>query len=100
MKPVPLFVDFVTTKSSRHNTPYLTDLTISVIEKHKSQSFFVIIADNASNIKAALSLVKEKYPSCVILRWLVHLLHLLCCDILGCATIKNFMAHVIDIIKK
>lgn len=98
-KPEPLFVDFVMTKDNRHNATYLSELIISVIEKHGPQKFFVIIGDNAANMQAAFNIVREKYPSIVSLGCLAHLLHLLSYDILGCVTIKSFMAKVISIIK-
>lgn len=98
-KPEPVFVDFVITNENKHNATYLAELISNVVEKHGHEKFFVVIADNASNMRAALKIVKEKYPSIVPLGCLAHLLHLLCADILGCATIKNFMAYVIDIVK-
>lgn len=98
-KPEPLFVDFIMTKSNRHTAPYLAELIINIIEKHGSEKFFVIIGDNASNVKAALTIVREKFPSIVTVGCLAHLLHLLCADILRCTTVKNFMANVVDIIK-
>lgn len=59
----------------------------------------MVIADNAANMKAALSLVKEKYPHIILLGCIAHLLHLLCSDILGCQTVKSFFGEVIGIAK-
>jgi hypothetical protein len=98
-KPEPLFVEFVATKENRHNAPYLAELMINVIEKYGSDKFLVVIGDNASNMRAALAMVKEKYPSIIPLGCLYHLLHLLCEDILKCNTMKSFMATVISIVK-
>lgn len=98
-KPEPLFVDFKMTKTERHNAKYLAEIIGSVIEKYGPDKFFVVIADNAQNMKAALTLLKEKYPHIVPLGCIAHLLHLLCGDILGCQTVKSFFAEVITIVK-
>lgn len=98
-KPEPFFVEFVMTKSNSHNAEYLAQLIINVMEKHGSEKFLVIIGDNAANMKAALTLVKVKYPHIVPLGCLAHLLNLLCSDILGCQTVKTFMANVIEVVK-
>lgn len=98
-KPEPYFVDFKMTKSERHNADYLAELIGSVITNYGPEKFLVVIADNAANMKAALSLVKEKYPHIVPLGCIAHLLHLLCSDILGCQTVKTFFAEVTGIVK-
>lgn len=98
-KPDPLFVDFVMTKDNRHNARYLAELIEKILIKYGPEKFLVIIADNAANMKAALNIVKEKYPNIVPLGCLAHLLHLLCSDILRCTSVKSFMATVIDIVK-
>lgn len=98
-KPEPLFVEFIQTKEHRHNAAYIAELIIKVIKKYGPEKFLVIIGDNASNMRAALALVKEKHPSIIPLGCLAHLLHLLCEDILTCNTAKSFMATVIGIVK-
>lgn len=98
-KPEPFFVDFKMTKTERHKAEYLAEIIGSVIEKYGPDKFLVVIADNAANMKAALTLLKEKYPHIVPLGCIAHLLHLLCGDILGCPTVKNFFAEVITIVK-
>lgn len=60
----------------------------------------MVIADNAANMKASLAILKEKYPHIVPLGCIAHLLHLLCSDILGCETARQFLQSVIDIVKK
>jgi len=87
------------TKSERHNADYLAQLIGSVIENYGPEKFFVVIADNAANMKAALALVKKKYPHMVSLGCIAHLLHLLCSDILGCQTVQTFFGEVIGIVK-
>lgn len=98
-KPEPLFVEFISTKEKRHNAPYLADLIIKTIEKYGPEKFLVVIGDNAANMQSALNIVKEKFPKIIPLGCLAHLLHLLCGDILGCATVKSFMATAVDLVK-
>ncbi|KAF2902719.1 hypothetical protein ILUMI_03471, partial [Ignelater luminosus] len=55
-KPEPFFVHFKMTKSERHNADYPAKLIESVIENYGPDKFLVVIADNAANMKAALTL--------------------------------------------
>lgn len=99
-KPEPYFVDFKMTKTERHNSEYLAQLIESVMERYDSKKFLVVITDNAANMKAALTILNEKYPHIVPLGCIAHLLHLLCSDILGCETVKSFFVGAIEIVKK
>lgn len=74
-------------------------MVIKTIEKYGPDKFLVLIGDNARNMQSALSIVKERFPHIIQLGCLAHLLHLLCGDILGCATVKTFMATAIDVVK-
>ncbi|MGP1917712.1 MAG: DUF domain-containing protein, partial [Candidatus Hodgkinia cicadicola] len=110
-KPDPLFVDFVMTKDNRYNARELNTILIDTMQdtiaeliekiliKYGPEKFLVIIAEHAANMRAALNIVKEKYPNIVPLGFLAHLLYLLCSDILCCTSVKFFMATVIDIVK-
>lgn len=98
-KPEPLFVEYVMTKSHSHNAEYLAQLITNVMEKHGPEKFLVVIGDNAANMKAALHIVKDKFPHIVPLGCLAHLLHLLCSDILGCQTAKTFIANAVAVVK-
>lgn len=99
-KPEPIFVDFVDSKSNRHTSEYLAGEIEKVLDKHDVFKFLVLIGDNAANIQKAFAILKEKYPHLIILGCFAHSLHLLCCDILKCDSVKNFMANVIEIAKK
>lgn len=81
------------TKSNSHTGEYLSQLIINVMEKHGPEKCLVVIGDNAANMKAALNLVKDRFPHVVPLGCLAHLLHLLCSDILSCQTMKNFYSN-------
>ena len=59
----------------------------------------MVIAENAANMQAALTLIKEKYPHIVPLGCITHLLHLLCSDILGSQTVKTFFSEAITTMK-
>ena len=98
-KPEPIFVEFVMTNSNSHNAEYLAQLITNLMEKYGPEKFLVAIGDNAANMKAALNLVKVKFPHIVPLGCLAHLLNLLCSDILGCQTIKIFMANAVEVVK-
>lgn len=98
-KPQPLFVDFIMSKENKHDACYLAEQIEKVMKDHDPEKNFVIIGDNAKNMIAAFRLVKEKYPHVVPLGCLAHLLHLLCSDISGCKSVKQFFTNVIDIVK-
>lgn len=98
-KPQPLFVDFVMSKENKHDASYMAEQIEKVMKDHGLEKFFVIIGDNAANMKAAFTLINEKYPNIVTLGCLSHLLHLLCLDILQCTSIQNFLSHATEIVK-
>lgn len=53
-------------------------------------------------MKAALHIIKDKFPHTVLhttLECLAHLLHLLCSDILGCQTAKTFIENAVEVVK-
>lgn len=92
-------MEFIPTTENRHNAQNLAEFVIKTIEKYGPDKFLVLIGDNARNMLSALSIVKERFPHIIQLGCLAHLLHLLCGDILGCATVKTFMATAIDVVK-
>lgn len=98
-KPEPLFVEYVMTKSNSHDAEYLAQLITNVMEKYGPKKFLVVIADNAANMKAALHMIKGKFPHIVPLGCLAHLLHLLCSDILSCQTAHAFIANAVQVVK-
>ena len=63
------------------------------------EKIFVIINDNAANMREAFTLINEKYPNIVPLGCLSHFLHLLCTGILQCKSIQNFLTNSIEIVK-
>lgn len=99
-KPEPYFVDFKMTQAERHNAEYLAEIIGNILKKYDPSKFLVVIADNAANMKAPLTLLKAKYPHIVPVGCITHLLHLLCSDILGCETARQFLASVIEVVKK
>jgi len=83
-KPVPLFVKFLNTKDNRHTAEYLKNQTVEIIEKYCNygkEKCFVIIGDNAANVKKSFELVKNVYKGIQTLGCAAHGLHLLCSDI-------------------
>lgn len=98
-KPEPIFVEFVMTKCNSHDAEYLAKIITNVIEKYGQEKFLVVIGDNAANMKAALNVVKDKFPHLVPLGCLAHLLNLLCSDILSCNTMKTFIANAVEVVK-
>lgn len=98
-KPQPLFVDFVMSKENKHEASYLAQQIERVMKDHGFEKFFVIIGDNAANMRAAFTLIKGKYPNILPLGCLSHLLHLLCTDILQCKSIQTFLSHAVEIVK-
>uniref|UniRef100_A0A2S2PV19 DUF659 domain-containing protein n=2 Tax=Sipha flava TaxID=143950 RepID=A0A2S2PV19_9HEMI len=60
-KPEPLFVKFLNTKDNRHTAEYLKNRIVEIIETYGKEKFFVIIGDNAANVKKSFELVKNVY---------------------------------------
>lgn len=101
--PTPLFVKFLETKDESHNADYLCGIMDDVLQQYGVDKFFVAIGDNAANMQAALKLLKNKYPHIETLGCIAHLMHLLCGDIIKCASAKaiiNTANHIIKRIKK
>lgn len=98
-KPEPVFIDFLVTRENKHDAPYLSKQMELVMTKHGVEKFFVVIGDNARNMRAAFNLLKEKYPHVVPAGCVAHLLHLLCSDILSCKSVETFMSQASDLVK-
>ena len=97
--PEPRFVDFIITKENRHDAQYLSEQMKIVMEKYDTEKFFVVIGDNAANMRAAFRVLSETFQHIVPLGCIAHLLHLLCNDILNCDSVKLFLGQVTDIVK-
>lgn len=81
-KPEPLFDKFVNTQDYYHNGEYFKEQIINVLEEYGKEKFFVLIGDNAANIKKAFELVKKECKFIQPLGCAAHSLHLLCYDII------------------
>uniref|UniRef100_A0A2S2P7R5 DUF659 domain-containing protein n=1 Tax=Schizaphis graminum TaxID=13262 RepID=A0A2S2P7R5_SCHGA len=98
-KPEPLFVKFVNTQDYRHTGEYLKEQIINVLEEYGKEKFFVLIGDNAANIKKAFELVKKECEIIQPLGCAAHGLHLLCFDIIQCSNIQEFMQTAASVVK-
>lgn len=98
-KPEPVFVKFVASEDEKHTGEYLAKEMSEVIMKYGPEKFFVVIGDNAANMKKALNLIAEKYNHLVPLGCVCHTLQLLCTDILSCQSAQVFLSSCIQIVK-
>lgn len=60
-KSEPLFVKFLNTKDNCHTAEYLKNQFVEIIETYGKKNFFVIIGDNAANVKKSFELVNNVY---------------------------------------
>lgn len=98
-KPETLFGKFLNTQDYRHTGEYLKDQIINVLEEYGKEKFFVLIGDNAANIKKAFELVKKECETIQPLGCAAHGLHLLCFDIIQCSNIQEFMQTAASVVK-
>ena len=60
---------------------------------------FEVVTDNASNIKKAWRLIKEKYPTIICYGYAAHGLNLIFCNMIKLETCKNTKREK-DVIKE
>lgn len=90
-KPEPLFVKFLNTKDNRHTAEYLKNQIVEIIETYGKENCFVIIGDNAANVKKSFQLLKNVYKGIQPLGCAAHGLHLLCSDIFKVNSVSEFL---------
>jgi len=86
--PQPVFVKAVET-TSRHTGEYIAKILSTEIESVGASKVQAVVTDNASNMKLAWKLLKDKYPHLVTFGCLAHGLNLLAKDINNIESIKN-----------
>ncbi|XP_025413393.1 uncharacterized protein LOC112685671 [Sipha flava] len=60
--PQPLFYKFVACEENRHTSDYIAIELCTVIEEIGPEKVYGITTDNAANMRAAWTIVKDKYP--------------------------------------
>lgn len=98
-KPEPVFVKFLLTEENHHTALYLSGEIRKVLEEYNPMKFFVIIADNASDIQAALRILIREFPHLITLNCAAHTLHLLISDLIKIPGIAKIVDSVVNIIK-
>ncbi len=63
----PIFWKAIEIKESAHTGQYIAQELDNIIEEVRSEKLAAIITDNASNMKSAHSILKNKYPNTIFL---------------------------------
>jgi hypothetical protein len=79
----------VETTTSGHTGEYIAKILSTEIESVGASKVQAVVTDNASNMKLAWKLLKDKYPHLVTFGCLAHDLNLLAKDINNTESIKN-----------
>lgn len=59
--PEPILYDVIESKTIRHESEYLSQIIINVMDKVGVDKIFSIVTDNVSNMRAAWNILKEKF---------------------------------------
>jgi len=76
-KPEPSLVKFLNTNDNRHTAEHLKNQIVDIIEMYGREKCFVIIGDNAANVKKSFELVKNVYKWIQPLECAAHSLHII-----------------------
>lgn len=99
--PEPVFVDFLPTGSNKHTGEFIAQEIIKILDQFGPEKFFVIVGDNAKNMSAAFKIVRstEGYKHIVSIGCIVHLMHLICKDIIDCNKVHKCVVNANVIVK-
>lgn len=78
--PTPLFYKTVHRGTAKETGTYISNELLEVIKEIGPQKFFLIVTDNASNMKAAWHIINTKYPHISCVGCAAHSLNLLLKD--------------------
>ena len=86
-----------------HTREYNATEILKVIHELESdcgKMVFGVVTDNASNMKKAWRLTKEKYPTIICYGWAAQSLSLIFCDMIKLETYKNIIKRAKGVIKE
>ena len=92
--PKPIFWKSFHTDLQSHTGEYIATEILKVIEELESKCgkmVFGVVTDNASNMKKAWRLIKEKYPTIICYGYAAHGLNLIFCDMIKLENCKNII---------
>lgn len=78
--PIPLFYKTVHRGTAKETGTYISNELIKVIQEIGPQKFFLVVTDNASNMKAAWHIINTTYPHIYCVGCAAHTLNLLLKD--------------------
>jgi len=94
--PQPLFYKCVVCEENRHTSDYIAIELCTVIEKIGPEKVYGITTDNAANMKAAWTIVKDKYPHIQTYSCASHSMQLFAMDV---EKQKKYATHLIQVKK-
>lgn len=99
--PSPMLYKILSTGKESHTAEYISKEVNCIIEKIGAQKVFGVVTDNAANMKAAWTLLKDKNASTNLFTYgcVAHGLNLLFTDLKDLNTLKSFLAKVVSAIK-
>ena len=97
--PQPVFYKSTVTRDNRHTSLYIADELKAVINDLGPQKVFVLVTDNAANMKAAWSQVEESYPHITSIGCAVHALNLLLRDIMALKTMDTLYKRAKEMVR-
>ncbi|XP_034231399.1 LOW QUALITY PROTEIN: uncharacterized protein LOC117639638 [Thrips palmi] len=103
--PLPVFFKSITPGKDKETASYIGKEIINVIDEVVSDGtdvklIFIVITDNAANMRAAWDIVREKYPHIVCIGCPAHMLNLLLGDIMKVDSLKELRCNVKKVIKQ
>lgn len=94
--PQPLFYKFVACEENRHTSDYIAIELCTVIEEIGPEKVYGITTDNAANMRAAWTIVKDKYPHIQTYSCASHSMQLFAMDV---EKQKKYATHLIQVKK-
>ena len=102
-QPKPMFWKSFHTDLQSHTGEYIATEMLKVFEEFESECckmVFGVVTDNASNMKKAWRLIKERYPTIICYGCAAHGLNSIFCDMKKFETCKNIIKRAKGVIKE
>lgn len=97
--PSPIFYKSIQPGIERETSEYISNQMINVINEIGNGKFFLVVTDNASNMKAAWKVITEKYPHISCTGCAAHSLNLLLNDFMKIKAFTKTTRHSKNICK-